>query len=156
MRHLHELGLVEALNEKVLNGKAPVLGICLGMQLLTKRSEEGELQGLGWIDGWTMRFRFDERDSGLKIPHMGWNTVRPLSSESLFHGLDEQSRFYFVHSYHVQCAREEDVLAMTCFGYEFASAVQMGNVMGTQFHPEKSHNFGMKLLTNFCQWSRPC
>jgi glutamine amidotransferase len=156
MRHLRESGLVEVLNKKVLTDKVPVLGVCLGMQLLTKRSEEGEMPGLGWIDGWTMRFRFDERDSGLKIPHMGWNTVRPLRSDSLFRGLDADSRFYFVHSYHVQCSREEDILAMTHFGYEFASAVQMSNVMGTQFHPEKSHKFGMKLLGNFCEWSYHC
>jgi imidazole glycerol-phosphate synthase subunit HisH len=149
MRRLRELGLIEVLNEKVLTGSTPALGVCLGMQLLTKSSEEGIEPGLGWIDAHTIRFRFEGDLSRLKIPHMGWNTVSLRSGGTLFGGTDDQSRFYFVHSYHVVCQDPQDVAATTHYGYEFVSAVQRGNIMGAQFHPEKSHKFGMRLYANF-------
>jgi imidazole glycerol-phosphate synthase subunit HisH len=151
MKHLHESDLVGVLNEKALDRQTPTLGICLGMQLLTQGSEEGDLSGLGWIDGHTVKFRFDENNRHLKIPHMGWNTVKIRSHDSLFKSLDEDARFYFVHSFHVVCHRDADVLASTHHGDDFVSAVQNRNIMGTQFHPEKSHKFGMKLLRNFAE-----
>jgi len=153
MKHLAESNLTNLLNEKVLERKTPTLGICLGMQLLTKRSEEGVLPGLGWIDGETVRFRFDADQSNLKIPHMGWNTVKIKTTDSLFKDLEDEARFYFVHSYRVVCHSDEDVLAVTHHGDDFVSAVQHENIMGTQFHPEKSHKFGMTLLRNFAELS---
>ncbi len=149
MRRLRELGLVDVLSEKVLRLKTPTLGVCLGMQLLTTSSEEGTEPGLGWIEARTVRFRFEGEQSRLKIPHMGWNTVTIRKKANLFAGMDDQSRFYFVHSYHVVCDDPEDVAATTEYGYEFVSAVERGNITGAQFHPEKSHRFGMKVYTNF-------
>jgi glutamine amidotransferase len=151
MLRLRELGLLDILDSKALVRKAPILGVCLGMQLLTKESEEGLLPGLGWIDGKAIRFRFDPKQSNLKIPHMGWNSVTIHREGSLFKGMDQDVRFYFVHSYHVVCNDEQDVLATTDYGYGFVSAVQRENIMGAQFHPEKSHKFGMKLLRNFVE-----
>jgi len=150
MANLHDLGLVPLLHELVVERRRPLLGICLGMQLLTRRSEEGEQPGLGWIEGETVRFHFDAH-ADLKVPHMGWNTVTPAHRDSLFRDLDDDHRFYFAHSYHVVCDRPENVLATTRHGYEFASALQRGNIMGIQFHPEKSHRFGLTLLKNFAE-----
>jgi glutamine amidotransferase len=147
MASLEELGLVPALREKVLARGAPVLGICLGMQLMTRASEEGALPGLGWVDAVTVRF--PPASPGLKVPHMGWNTLAPRRETPLFAGMPEPMRFYFVHSFHVVCAHEEDTLAVTAHGAEFTSVFQHGNVVGVQFHPEKSHAFGMRLLGNF-------
>jgi glutamine amidotransferase len=148
MRQLTERGLISALTRKALEQKTPVLGICLGMQLLTRRSEEGKLPGLGWIDADTKRFKF-ENANGLKIPHMGWNTVTAKKEEPLFAGYTEETRFYFVHSYHTVCDRAENAAATTHYGYDFACAVRKGNIAGVQFHPEKSHKFGMRLFRNF-------
>lgn len=151
MSNLKETGLIPVLNEKVLIRKTPILGICLGMQLLTRSSEEGRLPGLGWIDGCTTRFRFGSEQSGLKIPHMGWNTVTFKKNSIFSQGFEGDPRFYFVHSYHVTCNREEDVAGKTFYGYEFHSAIQKDNIYGVQFHPEKSHHFGMNLLRNFVE-----
>lgn len=154
MQHLADRGLLGVLDDKVLNHQIPVLGICLGMQLLTKCSEEGALPGLGWIDGETIRFRFDPKQTNLKIPHMGWNTVTIRKEAALVKDLDHHTtRFYFVHSYHVVCTHRQDVLTTTDYGYEFVSAVQRENIMGVQFHPEKSHKFGMKLWRNFAEFA---
>jgi len=149
MTNLVERGLVELLNKRVLDDKCPILGICLGMQLLTKRSEEGQLAGLGWIRAETKRFKFDSNDNNLKIPHMGWNEVKPVRDTPLFSGYDKLPRFYFVHSYHVCCEHSEDIIGTSFYGYEFTAAVKNANIMGTQFHPEKSHKYGMRLLQNF-------
>lgn len=148
MQKIAESGLREVLDRKVLEEKVPVLGICLGMQLLTNGSEEGVLPGLGWIPARTIKFRFPE-GSPLKIPHMGWNYVFPKRESPLTHDLPAEPRFYFVHSYFVRCDNEEDVLMTTPYGNDFHSIVQRGNVYGAQFHPEKSHKYGMKLLSNF-------
>jgi len=143
---LQERGLIDVLNQKVVKEGTPILGICLGMQLLGRESEEGALKGLAWIDAKTVRFRMNS--NGLKIPHMGWNTVEVQGSPEIFAGIDEP-RFYFVHSYHLVCSTPSDVLTTTHYGYDFVSSVHHGNIWGTQFHPEKSHKFGMKLFSNF-------
>jgi glutamine amidotransferase len=149
---LRERNLEDVLNEQVLEIGKPILGICLGMQMLTRGSEEGRERGLGWIDAETRRFRFDGRSAGLRVPHMGWNWVKPRAIDSLFGGFSNPPRFYFVHSYHVVCEHPDDVLATCEYGGEFVCAVRSGNVFGTQFHPEKSHRFGMRLLENFLHW----
>lgn len=147
MSKLDESNLIEVLNTKAIKEQIPVLGICLGMQLLTKGSEEGNLPGLGWIDANTLKFRFSTRE---KVPHMGWNVVTKSTPSSLTHSLEEDSRFYFVHSYHVQVAQQSNSILKTTYGsLDFDSAIQHNNVYGTQFHPEKSHKFGMKILSNF-------
>lgn len=151
MKNIAELGLLPLLNKQVLEKGTPILGICLGMQLLMEKSEEGGLSGLGWIEGKVLRFRFDNQQTDLKIPHMGWNTVKVQKEEPLFAGMEDGSRFYFVHSYHVMCSRQEDVLATTKHGHDFPSAISRSNIMGTQFHPEKSHRFGMGILRNFVE-----
>jgi len=148
MQKIADSGLREVLDKKVLEEKVPTLGICLGMQLLTNSSEEGVLPGLGWIPARTLKFRFSP-DSSLKIPHMGWNYVFTKKESPLTHDLPPAPRFYFVHSYYVQCDTEQDVLTTTTYGSDFHSIVQKGNVFGAQFHPEKSHKYGMKLLANF-------
>jgi imidazole glycerol-phosphate synthase subunit HisH len=153
MQRLRETGLIGLLNEKVLKAQTPTLGVCLGMQLLTKISEEGELPGLGWIDAETIRFRFDPKTTGLKIPHMGWNTVKIQHEGTLFKDMYSEPRFYFVHSFHVVSHNPQDVLATTEYGYDFASVIQQGHIMATQFHPEKSHKFGMKLYKNFVEYA---
>jgi glutamine amidotransferase len=149
MKKLKAMDLISLLNEKVLIRKTPTLGICLGMQLFTRRSEEGMLPGLGWFDADTVRFRFENNSQGLRIPHMGWDEIIPQRASHLLTDLDHQARFYFVHSYHARCDRKEDVLATTHYGYDFASMIQKDNIVGTQFHPEKSHKFGLRLLQNF-------
>jgi glutamine amidotransferase len=148
MRNLLELDLVDILNKKVIVEKIPVLGICLGMQLLSNGSEEGSLPGLGWIDGETLRFRFEDTME-YKIPHMGWNFIRQHKESKLFENMYSDARFYFVHSYFFRANTEKDVLLSTTYEIEFTSAVEKGNILGVQFHPEKSHKFGMKLLKNF-------
>jgi len=151
MSNLQEGGFLPVLQERVLNDKIPILGICLGIQLFTRRSEEGDLPGLGWVAGETIRFRFSADQDSLKIPHMGWNLIKPVRSHPLVRGLEEEAAFYFVHSYHVVCEDPADVLATTHHGFEFVSALQRGNIMGTQFHPEKSHRYGLTLLRNFAE-----
>ena len=149
MSSLRRSGLVEVLNERVLGAGMPTLGLCLGMQLLADESEEGVLPGLGWIPGRVVRFRLDGADRGLHVPQMGWNTVRIVRPAALLANIGERPRFYFAHSYHFECDDPADVVAVTTHGYEFPSVIQRRNVMGAQFHPEKSHRFGMKVLGNF-------
>jgi glutamine amidotransferase len=151
MINLKELGLIDVLNIKALEDKVPVLGICLGMQLMAEKSEEGLLPGLGWIKAEVKKFSFDEVNKNLKIPHMGWNTVQQQKDNRLFSNMYPEPRFYFVHSYHFECEKKEDILTTTFYGYHFTSAVSSGNIMGVQFHPEKSHKFGMMILKNFAE-----
>lgn len=148
MRKLENLGLVDPLR-KCAASDVPLFGICLGMQLLSHGSEEGSLPGLGLIPGRVRQFQFDAEQSSLKIPHMGWNQVTASKSHPLSVGLETGARFYFVHSYHFECEDPADELFKTHYGYDFSSGVQRGNVMGVQFHPEKSHRFGMQLFKNF-------
>ncbi len=150
MTNLEERGLVDLLNELVLNEGKPILGICLGVQLFTRSSDEGELPGLGWIAGDTRRFALDDRPD-LKIPHMGWNLCEPVDREHLFAEMEEPARFYFVHSYHLACDDAADVLCHATYGYRFAAGVRRGNIYGVQFHPEKSLRFGLTLLQNFTE-----
>jgi imidazole glycerol-phosphate synthase subunit HisH len=149
MSCLNASGNVDALNEAVMRRGVPTLGICLGMQLMGKGSEEGAIPGLGWIDAHAVRFS-PSADSTLKVPHMGWNTIQVRKHSALFDdgGADER-RFYFVHSYHVCCRDDADVLATAHHGVDFTAAFCHDNLYGVQFHPEKSHRFGMDLMSRF-------
>ena len=149
MEKINESGLVSILNKIVVQEKKPLLGICLGMQLLTKGSEEGKLPGLGWIEAYTKRFQFPEEQSNLKVPHMGWNEITISKQHDLIKDLSMPARFYFVHSYYVECKDRQDELLACNYGINFTCAVQHENIMGVQFHAEKSHKFGMQLLKNF-------
>lgn len=151
-RNLRQLGFTNALADMVHGEAVPILGICVGAQLLTRGSEEGIEPGLGWIDAETRRFPTIDR-SGYKIPHMGWNVAKPTCQHPLFNGFDTLPRFYFVHSFNMQCDSEESVLSLTTHGLEFASGIVKDNIVGVQFHPEKSHRFGMQLLKNFASTS---
>jgi imidazole glycerol-phosphate synthase subunit HisH len=149
MEQLTASGLIPLLNEKVLNQKTPILGICLGMQLMTRRSEEGQRPGLGWIGATTRRF--DRTiDPTLKIPHMGWNVAKPVKPSQLLDNCPDEPRFYFTHSYYVHCENPGDRLLTVEHGAtSFDAGFEHGNLMGVQFHPEKSHRFGMWFLKNF-------
>jgi len=149
IQQINNLRFKEQLQESVLLKKTPILGICLGMQLLCNFSEEGNVKGLEWIDAEVKRFNFS--DTFLyKIPHIGWNTIEPLQKDHpLFHGIDSSKYFYFVHSYFVHCHNPENCLAETEYEQRFASVIQKDNIFGVQFHPEKSYEAGDKLLMNF-------
>lgn len=150
MDNLNERGYVDILTRKVVEDRVPILGICLGMQLLSGGSEEGRpTPGLGWIDARTIRFRFDAGTTKRKVPHMGWNTVVVARPHPLFPDPEAHRRFYFVHSYHVVCRDPANVLTTTAYGIEFTSAVVKGNIVGTQFHPEKSLRYGIELMDHF-------
>jgi glutamine amidotransferase len=149
MQALRERKLDAALHEAVSNNGARLLGICLGMQLLMEGSEEGSAAGLGLVRGRVRRLVPGERR--LRVPHMGWNVVRPLRASTLFAAEPGEQRFYFVHSYYVECAEPGDVAGMTDYGIEFASVIERGQVCGVQFHAEKSHRFGMALLARFIE-----
>lgn len=148
MKSLIDNGWVKILNEMVLNNKVPVLGICLGMQLMCKSSEEGVIPGLGWIDAEVKRF-LPNAEENLKVPHMGWNTVICKKKTKLFSSNQIEQRFYFVHSYYVSCNDSSDIEGVTSYGNEFVSAFNNEHIHGVQFHPEKSHRFGMNLFNNF-------
>ena len=150
MQNLRKYNLIEVLKKKVLECNTPILGICLGMQLMTLGSEEGDEQGLGFINAKVKKFK--TQNNKLKIPHMGWNKITLRKSSKLFDDLfieKFQQKFYFVHSYYVQCTNSIDVLATTNYIHEFTSAFENNNIIGMQYHPEKSHKFGMEVFKNF-------
>jgi glutamine amidotransferase len=151
MAQLRERGLVDPLERRVRQDRVPVLGICLGFQLMGRGSEEGRLPGLGWLDADAVRFDSARAGVALRVPHMGWNLLRPRNGGGIVAQLPESPRFYFVHSYHLRADREEDVAGWTTYGYEFAAAMERGHMVGVQFHPEKSHKFGMSILRNFAE-----
>ena len=154
MSALTDSGMLQALSDNVLKLKKPILGICVGYQMLTKKSEEGALAGLGWLDAETIKFK-DETHK-MKIPHMGWNYIKPTGQHQLTSGLIAQSetpRAYFVHSYYVQAKSQGDVILNTNYIQTFASGMAHENIMGVQFHPEKSHKFGMQIFKSFLELS---
>jgi glutamine amidotransferase len=146
MEQLEKKGFIEAMGNQVLKEKKPILGICLGAQLLTQSSEEGEKKGLGWVNATTVKFK-----TQLPVPNMGWNDIKITQENKLLKGFHDIPRFYFVHSYHFKFNEGEQVLAYANYDYDYACAFQKENIFGVQFHPEKSHKFGMQLLKNFSQ-----
>ena len=151
MELLGNSGMRPALDELAMRARVPVLGVCVGMQILADRSDEGESSGLGWIPGSVHRLGGEVGATSLPLPHMGWNDVRPKGNNRLFAQLEDDARFYFLHSYYFACARPADSAAMAEYGATFSCAVSAGNVHGVQFHPEKSHHWGTRLLQNFAE-----
>lgn len=149
--NLHRLGLFNILNHEVLVKKKPILGICLGIQLMTRKSEEGKSFGFGWIAADTVHFNLEvvPKQRKLKIPHMGWNQVLFNSQAKLFSNWDGDARFYFVHSYHLVCDSDSDISSTANYGKQFVASIEKENIFGVQFHPEKSHKYGMRLLDKF-------
>ena len=148
MAFLDESGLRPALEARVIEAGRPLLGICLGFQMLTEHSEEGDVAGLGWVSGRTRRF---DAAAGIKILHLGWNDLAERREGPIFKDIKPEACFYFAHSYYVECDAPEEVLARTDYGQQFTSAVQKGHIFGTQFHPEKSHANGLRLIKNFLE-----
>jgi glutamine amidotransferase len=151
MTRLEESGMRPVLEDLALKQRVPVLGVCVGMQMLGKSSDEGALPGLGWIDGHVRHFGALAPAGDLPLPHMGWNDVRPAPGNPLFNGLESDTRFYFLHSFYFDCANRADSLADASYGGDFSCAVNAGNIFGVQFHPEKSHSSGTRLLQNFAE-----
>jgi len=149
MMRLGESGLLETLNDMVINKKKPVLGICVGMQMMAKSSEEGTLGGLGWIEATVKKFNKEENGCSNPLPHMGWNSVNHVVDNPLFKDIDANSRFYFLHSYYFSSASKEHSIGLTEYGDQFTCVTRRDNIFGVQFHPEKSHQNGMQLLINF-------
>lgn len=151
MARLNESGMRATLDRLVVEERMPVLGICVGMQMMAKRSDEGASDGLGWVNADVRRFDPALRNADIHLPHMGWNDVAPRAGDPLFAGLETDARFYFLHSYYFAPREAEDILAQTDYGGSFACAVRRDNVLGVQFHPEKSHQWGIQLLKNFAE-----
>lgn len=151
MNQLNNSGMREELEKQVMINKVPVVGICVGMQMLANSSDEGNLPGLGWIDGTVKLFDTTKIKYKTRLPHMGWNTINPVSNKPLLNGFNAESRFYFLHSFYFECNNVENVISNTDYGITFASAVNRDNIFGIQFHPEKSHSNGIQLLHNFAK-----
>lgn len=149
MKHLNESGFRDLLDEKVLIEKVPVLGICVGMQILAEGSEEGNLPGLGWVKGYVRKFDESKLPFLPKLPHLGWNSINANVNSKILEDIDFETGFYFIHSYFFQCSSSSDILTTTQYGIMFASSINHENIFGTQFHPEKSHKNGIQLLRNF-------
>ena len=149
MSQLNASGMREKLDELVLEKKVPVIGICVGMQMMGNRSDEGKLEGLKWIDSDILKFDEKLIHQRTKLPHMGWNDVAPINNHPLFIGLEKDAIFYFLHSFYFRCKNETESIAVSNYGISFSSAVHRENIYGIQFHPEKSHQYGEKLLHNF-------
>ncbi|HDZ62604.1 MAG TPA: imidazole glycerol phosphate synthase subunit HisH [Nitrospirae bacterium] len=151
MKCLNESGMRNCLDDLVLRQKRLVLGVCVGMQMMARHSEEGELMGLGWIDAEVKKFDESIFTQKTHLPHMGWNDIKVVRENGLFQELEHGARFYFLHSYYISCQKSDDVIAVAEYGGEFACTVNSGNVYGVQFHPEKSHQWGIQLLENFAK-----
>ena len=150
MENLKKLNVIDVLNEKILEKKTPVLGICLGMQLMALSSEEGKTNGFGWFDAEVKKFNIQDK-LNFKVPQMGWNTISINKKSDLMSNIPDQSEFYFIHSFYLKCNNEEDVLNKTVYENEFVSAIEKDNIFGVQYHPEKSHEIGEKMFKNFIQ-----
>ncbi|TGK78440.1 imidazole glycerol phosphate synthase subunit HisH [Leptospira noumeaensis] len=149
---LNESGMRSKIEELVLEKKIPIIGICVGMQILANSSEEGVKPGLGWISGSVKKFNFNQLEKKIPMPHMGWNDVKPNEAGSeLFRELESDSRFYFLHSYYFECTDKQNEISNTDYGIVFSSAIKKNNIYGVQFHPEKSHHYGQILLKNFAE-----
>ena len=151
MQQLIDSGFRDKLNELVLENSVPILGVCVGLQVMGSGSEEGSMKGLGWIEGEVKKFNVEEISHKPKLPHMGWNTVCNLRKHPLFDGVDDDFGFYFVHSYYFECKHEKNRLTTSVYGKEFTSSIYDKHIFGMQFHPEKSHGNGVQLLKNFAE-----
>jgi glutamine amidotransferase len=151
MSKLNNSGLKQVLNRKVLIDKTPVLGICIGLHLMASESEEGVLPGLGWIQGKVMKFDESKLFFKPKLPHMGWNSIQIKTIPELFKGVNQEHGFYFIHSYYIELENKEDIMTITNYETDFVSGINKSNIYAVQFHPEKSHSNGMKLLQNFSE-----
>lgn len=151
MQKLNKSGMRQCLEEIVMHRHVPALGICVGMQILACTSDEGSMPGLGWIEGVVKKFNHTVSNQSLRLPHMGWNNIKATKSNALLQGIDLDARFYFLHSYYYKSEKYQDVIAISTYGEEFACAVNYRNVFGVQFHPEKSHQWGIQLLRNFAR-----
>ena len=148
MKNLKKAGIINVLNKKVIAERTPILGICLGMQLMSEYSQEGNVKGLGWFDAHVIKFEISDKIK-FKVPHIGWNNIIIRKKSALFDGISNRQIFYFVHSFFVKCNNNKDILSTTEYEYQFTSSIQKDNIYGTQFHPEKSHDPGEKILKNF-------
>lgn len=151
MEQLNKSGMRDELENKVIRDIVPVIGICVGMQILAKSSEEGKLPGLGWVDGKVLKFDINNIPYKTRLPHMGWNNINPIAESTLLKGFNNESRFYFLHSYYFVCNNQQDIISTTQYGIDFSSAINHNNIFGIQFHPEKSHSNGVSLLNNFAK-----
>ena len=151
MQQLIDSGLRDELNNLVINKKVPILGICVGLQVMGFSSDEGDLKGLGWIPGKVKKFNINKIESKPKLPHMGWNTIIDIQNHDLFKGIDNEFGFYFVHSFYFECESKDNILATSNYGTDFASSIYSDHIIGTQFHPEKSHGNGVLLFKNFAE-----
>lgn len=157
MGNLRRFGLYDLLNELVLERRSPILGVCLGAQLMTKASEEGDQAGFGWLNARLVRFRAPEGAPPMRVPHMGWNTVTAeAEGGGIFRGVEQPMRFYFVHAYHMVPDEPGIELASTHYGYRFTSALAQRNILSMQFHPEKSHKYGLQVYRNFVEHFQSC
>jgi len=151
IEQLDQSGMLPSIEKLVFEQEMPILGICVGMQILARSSDEGKLPGLGWIDANVRKFDVSSMPIGSYLPHMGWNDVEPIVDSCLFKGMDHDARFYFLHSYYFECDNRKNIMAETDYGRPFNCAVYKDNVYGVQFHPEKSHHYGSQLLKNFSE-----
>ena len=149
MNQLNKSGMRENIDEMVLGKKLPVIGVCVGMQMMAESSEEGKLAGLGYLDASVKKFDGSKISYSTHLPHMGWNDIKPVKENDILKGLETEAKFYFLHSYYFHCNNKQDTIAVTDYGIEFSCAVNKNNIYGVQFHPEKSHQYGIRLLNNF-------
>lgn len=151
MQKLKSINILDSINEFTLIKKKPILGVCVGMQIMAKSSEEGEIEGLGWIDSNVKLFNSNNLNSDYPVPHMGWNNILPEKENILLKGLSKESFFYYLHSYYFECNDPENIIATTEYINKFTCVVSKENIFGIQFHPEKSHDAGMQMLLNFAR-----